>query len=94
MRNFTDQDFQDLKKKIEDFKSKNPTLITKPAITFCFAGDPESQNYANQVITKFTNDGKTIQTSAAFNFGPTPKQNFTVSQFFDESVMVEIHPEF
>lgn len=94
MRNFTDNDYRNLKDEIENFKSKNPTLITNPAITFCFAGDKESQNYANQVMNKFHNDGITIQTSSAFNFGETPQRNFTVSQFFDESIMVEIHPEF
>lgn len=94
MRNFTDEDYQDLKKQIENFKTQYPNRITQPNIIFCVAGDQETQNFANQVVEKFKNDGEQIQFASMFSFGMIPKQNFSVSDSPEGSILIEVHPKF
>lgn len=93
MRNFTDEDYQDLKIQIENFKTQYPNRITQPYFTFCVAGDQETQNFANQVVEKFKKEGEQIQFASMLTIGMIPKQNFSVSDSPEGSILIEVHPK-
>lgn len=94
-RTFTENDFQNLKIEIEDFKSKNPNLIKNPNIIYLsFASDAESQSFTQQVTAKFQQQGIEIRYISAINVGEMPKKNFSISNWIDDSLLIEIHPEF
>lgn len=92
MREFTDNDHQDLTRKIDDFKTKYVNTIKKSHITLGYQGDIESTNYANQIANRLSADGNDIECIILFSSGNID-DNYSISSAPDDSVLVEIFSE-
>ncbi|WP_123962778.1 hypothetical protein [Chryseobacterium sp. 5_R23647] len=91
-RIFTENEFNNLKKEIEDFKIKYPNLKNPNIIYLSYEGDQDSLKFGNQVNQAFQNEGLETRYISAVNVGTAPTKDFSVSNWIDDSLFVEIHP--
>lgn len=92
MRNFSNQDYEALKVKMESFKADYGNRLKQDHITIGHPGDKESINYANQISEKLRADGYKLKEMTLLTFGNN-QTNVSISNAPDDSILVEIFSE-
>lgn len=89
-RQFTNEDYQKLKKEINEFIGKYSDKINNSHITIGNPGDKESTLYCNQIANALIQDNIKVQFMTLMTFNGDHDKNFSISNAPDNTILIEV----